>query len=263
MPVGEIFVSVNFNNIQKDGCRLVVVKEGNISLLGRYLMKLFKLRVQSAKISNVSNVVVKEKELDKLLKKYEPLFRDELGLYKYEKVELEVESQIKPVFCKPRPVPFAFKEMLENELDELEKRGVISQVKNAEWGTPLVPILKNNGKLRLCADYKVTVNKYLKEVKHPLPRIEELFTALQGGEFFTKLDLASAYNQLELADNTKLLLAWSTHRGIYKLNRLPYGTKPAVAIFQKIIEKLLQGLDGVIAFVDDIVVTMRKYNRAF
>lgn len=176
-------------------------------------------------------------------------------MYKFGKVELQVDSEVKPIFCKPRPIPLAFKELVNEELKELESKGVITPVENAEWGTPLVPVLKDTGKLRLCADYKITINKFVRDVKHPLPRIEELFAALQGGERFTKLDFSCAYNQLELTDSTKLLLAWSTHKGIYKLNRLPYGTKPACAIFQKTIEKVLQGLNGVIAFLDDIVVT--------
>lgn len=65
----------------------------------------------------------------------------------------------------------------------------------------------------------------------------------------------SAYNQLELDEASKKLVAWSTHRGVYLVNRLPFGVKPATGIFQKEIEKLLQGIPGVVNFVDDIVVT--------
>ena len=77
---------------------------------------------------------------------------------------------------------------------------------NSVWGTPLVPIIKKDDSLRICADYKVTINKYLKDVKHPLPRIEELFVALSSGEFFIKLDLTAAYNQLEV--RKKLVNYW-------------------------------------------------------
>ena len=116
---------------------------------------------------------------------------------------------------KPQAVPFAFRETLEIEINRLLKEGVIERVDNSEWGTPLVPILKSDGGIRVCADYKITVNKYIENFKYPLPRIEEIFTTLQGGEQFTKLDLSNAYNQLEVTDDTKLILAWSTHKGIY------------------------------------------------
>lgn len=72
---------------------------------------------------------------------------------------------------------------------------------------------------------------------------------------FTKLDFTSAYNQLELSKDSKELLAWSTHKGIYYVNRLPFGVKPACAIFQKAVEKILQGTQDAANFLDDIIVT--------
>lgn len=257
IPEGEILVSMKHNNIVKDDCRLIIIKNGSIPLLGRDLMNVFNFNFCINETSSLHNLDL-DPDLAMLLKEYDDLFRDELGLYKYEKINLDISPQVKPVFCKPRQIPFAFREAVDKELDELEKRGVISLVENVEWGTPLVPVVKHDGKIRLCADYKVTVNKYLQDVKHPMPRIEELFAALQGGVRYTKLDFICAYNQLELTDETKKLLCWSTHRGIYLLNRLPYGTKPACAIFQKKVEKVLQGAEGVINFMDDIVVTGRN-----
>lgn len=85
-------------------------------------------------------------------------------------------------------MPFAFKDRVEEELNRLEKYGVIRLVDNNNWETPLVPVLKENGKIRLCGDYKTTVNRYLEDVKHPLPKVEELFVTLQGGKTFSKID---------------------------------------------------------------------------
>ncbi|XP_039311136.1 uncharacterized protein LOC105203193 [Solenopsis invicta] len=96
----------------------------------------------------------------------------------------------------------AFKEKISKQLEELEKKGVIEPIDTSAWGTPLVPVIKKDGSIRICVDYKITVNKFLEDVKHPLPRIEELFTALSGGESFTKLDLTAAYNQLEVTERT-------------------------------------------------------------
>jgi len=80
-------------------------------------------------------------------------------------------------------------------------------VENAQWGTPLVPIIKPNGTVRLCADYKTTLNKCLDDYNYPLPKVEELFVALQGGKLFSKLDFINAYNQLEICEGTQKLLA--------------------------------------------------------
>jgi hypothetical protein len=80
-----------------------------------------------------------------------------------------------PIFYKPRQIPFAFKEQMEEQLCGLEKLGIISQVESSEWGSPLVLILKGDGKIRIYTDYKVMVNKFVQEVKYLLPRIEEIF----------------------------------------------------------------------------------------
>lgn len=134
-----------------------------------------------------SNVFINEISLNSevgalttLLNEYEILFKNELGTYKYEKIKLDVEDNVKPIFCKPSPIPFAFREKVKCELERLEADGVIEKVPNTLWGTPLVPVMKPNGKdIRVCANYKVTVNKYLRDVNYPIPRIEEIFVALQ------------------------------------------------------------------------------------
>lgn len=217
-------------------------------------MKAFGLCVAGA-TNDVNTMTAENAQLKELLDEYAELFKDELGHYKYDKINLKVKPEAQPIFIKPRPVAFALKEQVDSELTKLERDGVITRVEDSEWGTPLVPVVRPDGKFRLCVDYKTTVNKVIEDVKYPIPRIEEVYAALQGGKRFTKLDFSQAYNQLELTENTKKLLAWSTHKGIFIPNRLPYGTKPASAIFQQKVEKLLQGLKGVKNFMDDIAVT--------
>lgn len=101
----------------------------------------------------------------------------------------------------------------------------------------------------------MTINKFLEEVNYPLPRIEDLFQALQGGQKFSKIDLSQAYNQLVVDKKTSRILTWSTHRGLYEVKRLPFGCKPNSSVFQAKIDSVLLGCEGTIAFIDDIVVT--------
>ncbi|XP_043472426.1 uncharacterized protein K02A2.6-like [Leptopilina heterotoma] len=202
-----------------------------MALMGRDLMKIFGFYIAEI------NMINQHEKVNKLLEEYKELFNNELGEYNGEIIDLKIKEGVKPIFMKPRPIAFAFKCTVESELDRLEKLKVITKVDNAEWGTPLVPILKPDGKIRVGADYKMTVNKALEDIKYLLPRIDELFATLQGGEHFTILDLSRAYNQLKVSETTRLLLAWSIHRGIYAMNRFPFGTKPAVAIFQRIMDK--------------------------
>ena len=102
------------------------------------------------------------------------------------------------------------------------------------------------------------MNPYLEINQYPLPRPEELFAALNGGEKFTKLDFSEAYLQIELEDESKQYLVINTRRGLYRFNRLPYGVASAPTIFQKIMEQILPKVPGVVCYVDDILVIGRN-----
>lgn len=140
------------------------------------------------------------------------------------------------------------REKVVEALKEYQRMGILTPVQTADWGTPLVPILKEDGSVRICADYKITINKHLVDNRHPLPIIEDIFNALEGGQTFTILDLDMAYNQLELDDESRKLVAWSTCLGVFLVNRLPPGVKPATGIFQHILHVLLAGIPGVFIF---------------
>ncbi|XP_031347140.1 uncharacterized protein K02A2.6-like [Photinus pyralis] len=149
----------------------------------------------------------------------------------------------------------SIKKRVEDELNTLQREQVITPVETSEWGTPLVPIIKNDGSLKLCGDYRLTVNRYFKQVQYPLPSVESILMELSGGESFTKLDLSYAYNQISVDDESAMILTWTTHKGLFKVNRLPYGITPASSIFQKVLEQLLQGIKNTANFLDDIIVT--------
>ena len=82
-------------------------------------------------------------------------------------------------------------------------------------GTPLVVVPKKDGSLRLCGDYRLTVNNAIEVDAHPLPKPEEIFATLSGGEKFTKIDLSSAYQQLLLEQQSRELVTINTHKGLY------------------------------------------------
>jgi len=192
--------------------------------------------------------------LAQVLNAHKEVFDETLGKLKDFKAKLFVDSQAKPVFYKPRQVPQALKQKIEAELTNLEQKGIIQPVKYSNWAAPVVPILKPDGTLRLCGDYRVTVNKFATE-SYPLPRIEELFSSLAGRKSFSKLDLSHAYLQIELDELSKEYVTFNTHRGLYKYNRLPFGVSSAPAIFQRVMENVLQGLPKVCVYIDDILVT--------
>ena len=85
-----------------------------------------------------------------------------------------VPENTHPKFYKPRPVPIMLKPKVEDELKRLQDAGIISPVRSSSWAAPVVPVLKKDGKIRLCGDYKLTINQIAFTETYPLPRADEL-----------------------------------------------------------------------------------------
>ena len=251
--VGEtsVEVSYGYQQQQPQELSLVVVKGNGPTLLGRNWLKHFRLDWSSIK----TVVSQQDNHLNVLLEEYQDLFADELGTIKPFQARLAVDTTAEPRYHRPRSVPFAMRPAVEEELDRLERTGVVERVNHSDWATPIVAVPKKDGRVRLCGDYKVSVNPVLSVDQYPLPRPSDLFATLAGGKYFSTLDLSHAYNQIQLDDESKKYLTINTHRGLYRYTRLPFGVASAPALFQKFMDIILQGLDGVICYLDDIMVT--------
>ena len=154
-----------------------------------------------------------------MLDKHCSVFNDELVCMKDMKVMLLIDSTAKPKFFKPCSVPFTLRDKVETELQRLESLGIISPVKFSKWAAPIVSVVKKDGTVRICGDYKVTANRATFTESYPLPLVDELMTDLAGGNYFTKLDLSQAYLQLPLDHESSELLTINTHKGLFKYNK--------------------------------------------
>nr|XP_055038341.1 uncharacterized protein K02A2.6-like [Misgurnus anguillicaudatus] len=170
-------------------------------------------------------------------------------------VKLTVKPDSQPRCLKARPVAYAIKPKVEAELERLVQAGVLRPVHTSEWATPIVPVLKKDGSLRLCGDFKVTINPILTPEQYPLPRIEDLFSNLAGGQQFSKIDLCQAYLQMHVDPNSQKFLTIVTHKGMYQYQRLPFGISSAPALFQRAMDQILSGLTGVQCYLDDLLIT--------
>ncbi|XP_046420699.1 uncharacterized protein K02A2.6-like [Neodiprion fabricii] len=200
--------------------------------------------------------VTKRKQITcQLQKEFPGVFAAGIGTFAKGELKLTLIEGATPKFLQPRKMPWALRDKVENELARLQQLAIISPVEYSDWGTPIVPVLKSNGTLRLCGDYKVTLNKYLEVNRYPLPRVEEVLETLRGGKIFTKLDLSEAYQQLPLTQESQKLVVISTHIGLFKYHRLPYGVATGPGSFQRVMTSLLLGIPGTIVFIDDILIT--------
>ena len=164
---------------------------------------------------------------------------------------------VKPRYCKPRPVPLAMRAKVEMELERLQAEGVIRPVEFAEWAAPIVPVLKASGAVRICGDYKVTVNQAVKVDKYPIPNIDDLFIRVAGGQLFTTFDLSNAYQQVVLDEASRKLTTINTSKGLFEYERLPYGISSGPGIYQRIMEQLLMNIPMTVVYLDDILVSGR------
>ena len=247
--LGELNVTVEYGDQEMRLSLLVVTGKGP-SLLGRDWLKQLKLkRGELFHLNSAATLTLKE-----VLQRHDDVFKEGLGKIKGMEVKIHMEPGAQPQFFQPRTVPLALRARVEKELEKLVEEKVIEPVQFSEWAAPIVPVFKENGSVRICGDYKVTVNKFAKTEKYPLPRIEDLFAALSGGQAFTKLDLANAYLQLPLEDKSRDYVTINTHKGLFRYNRLPFGVASAPAVFQRTIESLLQGIQRVVAYIDDILI---------
>ena len=247
--VGETTIRVSYADQEPKMLSLVVVAGCGPSLLGRNWLQHFVLDWRS-----VRAVLVDNDPLHRLLQDYSDVFREGLGTITPFKAQLIVTPNAVPRFHRPRQVPYALKSQVEQELNRLEREGVVN---HSQWAAPIVTVPKKDGTVRICGDYKVTINPVLDVDQYPLPWPEDLFATLAGGKFFSTLDLSHAYNQVVLDDGLLKYLTINTHRGLYEYTRLPFGVASAPSVFQKMMDTILQGMDGVICYLDDILVSGR------
>ena len=182
------------------------------------------------------------------------MFQESLATLVGYQAQIHIDQTGTPKFCKARLVLYAYQELVNKELDRLVEQGIITPVPFADWAAPIVPVLKSSSdkqSVRICGDFKRTVNQASKVDKYPIPKMEDLFTSLSS---FTTLDMSQAYQQLLLDEPNKKLVVINTPKGLFQYNRLLFGIASTPGIFQRVIDSLLQGIPGVMAYLDDILV---------
>ncbi|XGW34105.1 hypothetical protein V3C99_018134 [Haemonchus contortus] len=181
-------------------------------------------------VAQTSKVEIK-KESVRILNNNERLFQEGMGKCTILRAELKFKNEaVVPKFSRARPVPIALRIKVEAKLEEMVRNGTIQRVEHSKWATPLAAVSKAGGKIWVCGDYKVTVIPHLDINRYKLPEPDDLFHMLHGGKKFSKVDFSDAYI-------------------------IAYIIASAPAIFQRIMEETLAGIECTLIYLDDSTVT--------
>ena len=242
-------VNIVYQGQRVDKATLIVVDSMGPALFGRDLLS--RIRLNWSEIHKMTS-----SSLQEVLNRYSSVFGEGLGTLKGYKAKVRIDPEASPKFHRARSVPFALREKVDKELKRLEEEGTIEPVEFSDWAAPIVAVLKSDKvSVRICGDFRVTVNPVSKFEQYPIPKVEDLFIRLAKGKLFSKLDLRQAYQQICLDEESKKVMVVNTQRGLFRYTRLPFGISSAPAIFQRVIESLLRGIDGVVAYIDDILIS--------
>ncbi|MGH0149668.1 UNVERIFIED_CONTAM: hypothetical protein FKN15_015787 [Acipenser sinensis] len=163
-------------------------------------------------------------------------------------------GEVAPIRERYRPIPPTLYQEMRGLLEGMLHSGVIRE-STSPWAAPIVLVRKKDGTLRFCVDYR-KLNAVTHKDAYPLPRIEEALTTLSKAKYYSTLDLASGYWQVEVALQDREKTAFSTPVGLYEFERMPFGLCNAPATFQRLMQSCLGRLvsESLLVYLDDVIV---------
>ena len=230
-----------------------VVKGLKSNLLG--LPAIQALQLLTARLGTVQE----QSYRDKIVSEYPGIFQG-LGTLG-EPYEIDIDPEAKPyAIFSPRRVPYPLQNKVKEELCRMESMGVISRVEDStEWCAGMVAVEKKSGGIRICVDLK-PLNESVRRQPHPLPTVEGILSQLSGAKVFSKLDANSGFWQIPLSPSSRPLTTFLTPFGRYHFNKLPFGLSSAPELFQKRMSKLLEGMEGVVCLIDDVLIFEEEHD---
>lgn len=214
---------------------------------------------EEKEINKCEIVVNKNNELlsKELMKAFPTVFDENMELpIKGFTASISLKEDVKPVFHRAYEMPYALKTRVEEELNRLIQAKILVKVEQSNWASPIVVVpKKDNKEVRICVDFKRTLNPNLETSCCSLPIPADIYASLSGSKVFTVIDLKGAYQQLEVDDSSKELLTINTHLGLFRFLRLTYGVKTAPGMFQAFMESVLAGVRNTKCYLDDILIS--------
>ena len=143
---------------------------------------------------------------------------------------------------------------VEEELKRMQRLDVIEEVsESSDWCSPMVVVPKSDATVRICVDYG-KLNEFVQRQHYHLPTAEEIFAKMKGAKYFTTLDAASRFWQIELDPSSSLLTKFITPFGRFRFKRLPFGLSAGPEVSHRTMHHILTGIEGVDCFIDYVII---------
>ena len=210
-------------------------------------------------LSEAELAEVQKKALDDLLMNYQDVLRDEPGLAKGVHHVIETGDSL-PKRTMPYRICPAWRDAIKKEISTLLEAGIIEPT-TSPWSSPIVPIKKPDGSVRLCIDFR-KLNAVTTPDPYCMPLIEDLLDQVGDCGFLSKLDLSKGFYQIPIRMEDRDKTALCSPNGKYRFTRMQFGLRNAPSTFQRTIHTVLRGQeDHSATYIDDILVYSRTWTE--
>lgn len=223
--------------------------------------KMRKLEVKDVRMGQIEEH--EKKKLLELLNEFGDCFAEDtsqLGCARSVEMDICLQDD-KPFSYHPYRMARTEQEAVSDIITDLLQNNII-RPSNSNYSSPILLVKKKNGEQRLCIDYR-RLNSITIKDNHPLPRIDDQVDRLQGGVYFTSLDLRSGYYQIPLKETAKKYTSFVTTSGQYEYNRMPFGLTNAPRVFQRLMNRILLPLKDIASvYLDDVLLHAKTVEEA-
>jgi hypothetical protein len=188
--------------------------------------------------------------------------KSRLGRAQVQPMQIAIKTGAVPVAQARRRISQIDRNWLRQEVEELLATQVVSKSSSAWAANPVFVYRPGKDKPRIAIDYR-PLNEATEGSQFPMPVLHDVLDRMAGAMVFSTLDLKAAYHQCPLTPKDRALTAFYGHDGLYEFNVVPFGLKGAPAYFQSTINNVLSGIDGVYAYLDDILVFSDSIEKHF
>ena len=247
---GTISTRVQFGGREAKG-ELHVVSDRCSSILGRDFLQGLRIVVDCGE--GQVQLVGQSGTLKHPGEVYPKLFGGTVGTFPNYQHRIQLKEDAVPSISRLRSIPLARKEQVLEEIRKMDNEKIWEPVQRSEWVHGLVTVPKEGGGVRITTDLS-PLNPHILPELHPIPSIKELLGDLQGAQVFSKMDFRKGFFHIPLHPDSRHLTTTVTPLGLRQYKRLPMGLRESSSVFQRLVGQALAGLQGVIYYVDDILV---------